>query len=129
LAEVRARAADALAPRTDDDPEVFMDAVDAVEPPAIIVHWDDPWLEPTTFQGLARRGLWDARLLLILVAWRNEPGPGIAKLEDLTSLAVGRLLEDPYAWPPATVQAPALFNIGGVPLLGARVVYRVPVTL
>jgi len=129
LSDVRARAAAALAPQSDDDPEVFVDAVDAVQPPAIVVHWDDPWLEPQTFQGLSHRGVWEARLLLLLVAWRNEPGPGIAKLEELAALAVGRMLTDSYPWPPATVQAPALFSIGGVPLLGARIVYRVPVTL
>jgi hypothetical protein len=125
LTDIRGRAAQALAPVDSGDPDVFTDVVDAVQPPALILNYDDPWLEPLTVGAC----LWDCRLEVIAIASRVEPGPGVAALEALVAYTVGRLLADDYSWPPASVQAPRVFTIGGVPLLGARIVYRVKVTL
>jgi hypothetical protein len=123
LTEIRARAAAALAPVTDTDPPVLVDVVDAVDPPALMLTYTDPWLEPLT------ACLWDCRLEIVAVASRVEPGPGIERLEQLVSYAVGRLVADTYTWPAASVTAPRVFTIGGVPLLGAAITYRVKVSL
>ena len=125
LDAVRPAAAGALAPAGDGDPEIHVEYVDAVEPPAIILDWDDPWLTPRSFG----RDLWEGNLALMLIAGRLEPGPGVEALEGLAAFAIGRLRADPYPWPQASSQGPRVFRIGGIPYLGARLVYRVPVTI
>lgn len=123
LDAVRGQAAAALAPAAPGDPEVIVNVVDAVHPPALMLLWDDPWLTPKT------ACLYDARLEVLCIAGRVEPGPGVEQLEALVSYAIERLQADAYSWPAATLTAPRVFRIGGVPYLGARVIYRVPVTL
>jgi hypothetical protein len=125
LGSVRAQAALALAPSLDSDPPVHADLVDAIDPPALMLIWADPWLEPHTFGT----GLWFANLEVLCIASRVEPGPGVEKLEELVGYTVGRLQDDDYPWPAANVQAPRVFTINNLPLLGARVAYRVPVTI
>lgn len=125
LGDVRSQAAAALAPASDDDPTVLVDVVDSVEPPALMLLWVDPWLEPQT-SGV---GFWYGRLDVLCIAARLEPGPGVAMLEALVSYTISRLRADNYPWPVATLQAPRVFTIAGVPLLGARVSYRLPVTI
>ena len=125
LTDVRARAAAALAPVAPDDPPVLVDLVDSVDPPAIMLLWADPWLEPQT----AGTGFWFARLDAFCIAARVDPGPGVAMLESLVSHTIARMRADEYPWPAATLQAPRVFTIAGVPLLGARVSYRLPVTI
>ena len=73
------------------DPDVLVDYVDAVHPPALILLWDDPWLEPRPGTHVRPRLLWNARLLVWCIAGRVEPGPGVAKLEELVGYAIGRL--------------------------------------
>jgi len=130
LTGVRERAAAALAPVDPTDPAVFVEYVDALDPPALMIGWDDPWLE-AGFGGRPVFGPceWEARLAIICVAARVEPGPGIQTLEELVAYTINRLRADDYPWPVATVQAPRQFTIGNIPLLGARVGYRVPVTV
>lgn len=125
LGEARAKAAAALAPATDADPEVIVNVVDAVSPPVLMLLWDDPWLEPDTFGP----SLWTGRLEVLAVAGRVEIGAGIEKLEELVAFVIGRLRADDYPWPPATLEAPRRFPIGGVPYLGARVVYEIPISV
>jgi hypothetical protein len=127
LTEVRARAAAALAPASATDPEVLVDVVDAVTPPALLLVWDDPWLTPATVAGM--NGHYDAQFVVLCVAARLEPGPGVETLETLVDYVVSRLHAAPEEWPQATSQAPRVFEIGGVPYLGARLIYRVPVQI
>jgi hypothetical protein len=131
LTEVRERAAAALAPASDDDPEVLIDVVDALSPPALLLFWADPWLSNRTVGGKAVNGTgyWDAWFEVLCVAGRIEPGPGMAKLEELVSFVIHRLQDDDYTWPHETFYAPRRFDIGGVTYLGARMIYRVPVTI
>jgi len=130
LTEVRERAAAALAPATDDDPDVFVDIVDALHPPALLLLWADPWLDAKTVGGMGGgRGLWDSWLEILCVASRIEPGPGMTKLEELVAYTLGRLQDDAHTWPPETFYAPRRFDIGGITYLGARMVFRVPVTI
>lgn len=128
LTEVRAAAAAALAPAGDDDPNVYADFPDAVHPPCIFIDWVDPWLTPQTV-GMSNGGYWEGRLDVVCVASRVQPGAGVTKLEELVSFAISRLRADDYQWPAATLQAPRVFTIAGVPYLGARVSYHVPVSI
>ena len=122
LTEVRSRAAAALAPSADSDPEVLFDYPDSATPPSLILVWDDPWLEAETFGPC----LFQARLaVLCLVARIN---PAISQLEAIVGQVIARLAADGNTWPNASVQAPRRFDIGGVPLLGARVIYELKVT-
>lgn len=129
LLELRARAAAALAPAGDSDPPVFADAVDSLVPPALMLDWDDPWLEPGA--GLTTLGpcLWTARLVVICIAGRLEPGSGVDVLEQLVVHVVTRLKADPYSWPLEGVSAPLQRDLGGVSYLAANVTYAVPVTV
>lgn len=129
LEEVRAAAAAALEPSADSDPEVLLDVVDALHPPALLLLWTDPFLESRTMAMGNGHGLWDARFEVLAVASRVEPGPGMTRLEELVSFVMGRLAQDGNTWPPENLYAPRRFDIGGVPYLGARMVFRVPVTL
>ena len=126
LTEVRARAAEALAPATDYDPEVHVDVVDSLTPPALVLMWDDPWLSVQTFGPMAQ---YEAQFTVLAIASRIEPGPGITTLEKLAVYTISRLMGDDYQWPQASSQAPRLFEIGGLPYLGARITYRVPVSV
>lgn len=123
LSELRARAAAALAPDSDDDPAVFEAPVDAVVPPALIIAWSDPWVEFET------PCFWYASLAVLAVASRVDPGAGIETLEQLVSYTIGRFKDDPYPWPSVSAQAPHLFEIANIPLFGARLVFRAPVTI
>jgi hypothetical protein len=129
LEEVRAAAAAALEPAADSDPEVLLDVVDALHPPALLLLWTDPFLEAQSVGMGNGYGLWEARFEVLAVASRVEPGPGMTRLEELVSFTIGRLTQDENAWPPDSFYAPRRFDIGGVPYLGARMVFRVPVTL
>jgi len=132
LAEVRARAAAALAPSADSDPEVHADLVDALTPPAILLFWADPWLNRTTVGGRTMSGgggLWDAWLEVLCVVGRADPSPSLDALEELVAYVLDRFTDDAYSWPPETFYAPRRFDIGGVTYLGARMVFRVPITV
>lgn len=121
LTEVRARAAAALAPSSDEDADVLFDYPDAVTPPALVLTWDEPWLSSETFGCL-----YEARFAVLAVVARIEPA--IGPLEELVGFVVARMIADDYAWPMATAQAPRWLEFGGVKLLGSRIVYRVQVT-
>jgi hypothetical protein len=128
LTQVRAAAATALAPADATDPAVHVEVVDSVTPPCLLLVWDDPWLVPQTVAS--RNGFYNAQFVVLCVAARLEPGPGVEKLEELIDYAITRLHADvANTWPQASSQAPRVFEIGGVPYLGARVVYQVPVSI
>lgn len=129
LSTVRARAAAALAPESDTDPTVHADLVDAVTPPALLLFWADPWLNAKTMGMGGGRGLWDAWLEVLCVVGRVDASPGLDSLEELVAFVLQRMVDDDYTWPPETFYAPREFRIGGVTYLGARMVFRVPVTI
>jgi hypothetical protein len=130
VADLRDLAAEALAPVNDTDPTVLVDVVDSLTPPALMLIWGDPWLSPGTGQRPAMGPcLWTARLQVLAVAGRLEPGPGIRTLEQLVGYVVDRLKADAYTWPLEAVTGPRVFDLGGLPYLGARVTYVVPITV
>ena len=124
LSEVRARAGAALAPAQESDPDVHLDYPDAIQPPALLVLWADPWLEPATVQGF----LGNASMRVLCLAGRVETGPGIDKVEQLVEFTIGRLRADGYTWTLSSLEAPQRFDIAQITYLGANVIYRVPVT-
>lgn len=134
LTDIRAAAAAALAPATDEDPMVHVEVVDSVTPPALLLLWEDPWLQPGAGAGPTMGPcLWTARLQILCIAARLEPGPGIAKLEQLVAYTIERMRMDvTHQWPPASALAPRVFEFGRPPTtisyLGARVTYNVPAT-
>lgn len=130
LSELRAAAADALAWSADGDPYVFVNVVDSLEPPALILDWDDPWLAPGV-GGVASMGpcLYTARLRIVCVAGRLEPGPGIEVLEGLVAFVLDRLKADPYPWPLDRVVAPGQYDLAGVTYLAAAAIYAIPTSV
>jgi hypothetical protein len=100
LVEAREKLAAVLAPVADDDPDVLVSLVDSIEPPALMIGWGEPWLEPDT------ACLQTGRLVITAVAARMVPGEGVAKLEDLIAYVLGRLRVDTGAWPLDSVSRP-----------------------
>jgi hypothetical protein len=129
LEELRPAAAAVLAPVEDTDPYVFTDRVDSLEPPALVIEWDDPWLEAGV--GLTTMGpcLYTARLQITCVAGRLDPGSGIDVLDQLVAYVLRRMRSDPYRWPLDRVSAPLQRDLAGVTYLAADVVYAVPVSV
>ena len=128
--DLREQAAAALQPVLDTDPNVQDTIVDAISPPALFVFWADPWLTPATTQaGLRRMASWTARLSVMCVAGRVEPGAGIATLEELVGYVIGRLRADTYPWPAPDVSAPIKWTpaAGAPEYLACEARYRVPV--
>jgi hypothetical protein len=132
VADARQAALDALAPRSDDDPNVQMTA-DAVSPPTLVVYWAEPWLEPATSSGLRLACSFTAHLSVLAIAGRIEPADGIAELEQLVSLVVSRLAADGYDWPSPIVGTPLRWrpwqSTQSLEYLAADIRYRTPVYL
>jgi hypothetical protein len=118
LADARAKLGAALAPTADGDPDVLLSLVDSIEPPALMIGWGDPWLEPGTscFQN--------GRMVVTAVAGRLVPGEGVAKLEDLVSYVLARLRADGAAWPLDSVSGPRVFVMAKTSYLAARITVR-----
>jgi hypothetical protein len=95
LGELRDVAAAALAPAIDTDPMVFADIVEATVPPALVIEWDDPWLEPGA--GLPTMGpcIYTARLRVVMIAGRLDPGAGYDEIDRLAAYVLGRMRADP----------------------------------
>lgn len=126
LGEVRASLALALAPAQATDPDVLIDYPDTVTPPALVVVWDDPWLEQPRSMGPC---VTIANLVVLCVGSRIDAGAGIDQVETLVAYAIDRLRSDPNSWPLATTQSPREWVISNVHYLGARLGYRVPVAV
>jgi hypothetical protein len=125
LSDLRDLAAAALEPVTDTDPVVFADVVEAVVPPALLIEWDDPWLEAGA--GLPTMGpcIYTARLRVVMVAGRLEPGPGFDTLDELAIYVLGRMRADTYPWTLDAVSAPLQRDLAGVSYLAANATYTV----
>lgn len=121
LVDARAKLAAALVPIADDDPDVLVDLVDSLEPPALMIGWGEPWLTPDT--ACWRTG----RLVVTCVAGRLMPGSGVETLEWLVDYTLGRLGVDGGAWPLDTISGPRVFPIANINYLAARITLRVPI--
>lgn len=122
LTAVRDKLAAVLAPVADDDPNVITSIVDQVDPPAIILGWSDPWLEPRTPCYMT------AHLILTCVAARLVPGEGQAALEQIVSYALGRMRADSAEqWAITNSSGPRVFLIAKTNYLGCRIAAQVVV--
>jgi hypothetical protein len=122
LTEARDKLGAVLAPVADDDPDVLTTLVDSIEPPALMLSWGEPWLEPNTS---CLRG---ARLVVTCVAARLSPGDGLATLEQLVDYVLDRLAADTAQWQLVNVSGPRAFTIAKTNYLAARVTLAVNVT-
>jgi hypothetical protein len=131
LTEVRAAAGAALAPQLDTDPNVYEDLVDAIDPPALLLLYADPWLARRVVGGKAMggTGYWDTWLEVICCAGRADPAPSLGVCEELVAYVLSRFTDDARDWPVETFYAPRNFLISGITYLGARMIFRVPVTV
>lgn len=130
LADLRPLAAVVLAPIADTDPPVHEDIIDSVVPSALMLYWDDPWIEAGV-NGRPTLGPceYTARLRVRCVAGRTDPGSGVDELERLVAYVLGRMRADTYTWPLDSVSAPEQTDQGGIPSLVADVIYAVPTTV
>ena len=121
IGEAREKLAAVLAPVASTDPDVLVSLVDSIEPPALMIGWGDPWLEPDT--SCLQKG----RLTITAVAGRLVPGEGVAKLEDLVGYVLGRLRADTGPWPLDSVSGPRVFTMAKTNYLAARISVRVTI--
>ena len=119
LVDARAKLAALLAPVADSDPNVLTSLVDAIEPPALMLGWGEPWLEPTPPNNCWMTG----RLLVTAVAGRLMPGDGVATLESLVAYTLDRL--DPIDWALENVSGPRIFLIAKTNYLACRISLKV----
>lgn len=127
---LRDLAAEALAPVDDTDPPVIVDYADSFTPPVLMIIEGDPWITAGTGQRPTMGPcLYTARLVVLIAAARLEPGPGIRVLEELEAYVLGRMQADAYTWPLESITGAREFPSAGLPFLGARVTYLVPITV
>jgi hypothetical protein len=119
LTEARDKLAAVLAPIEDTDPHVLISLVDALEPPALMLGWGEPWLTPDTICWIT------GRIIVTCVAARLSPGPGIATLEDLVAYTLARTRTEPENWVLETVSGPRVFLIAKTNYLACRVQFKV----
>jgi len=122
LTDAREKLAAALAPVASTDPDVLVSLVDSIEPPALMIGWGDPWIEPDTVCFM--RG----RLVITAVAARMAPGEGVAKLEDLVNYVLGRLRADTGAWPLEQVAQPRAFLMAKTNYIASQITVRTTIT-
>jgi hypothetical protein len=127
--DLRDRAAVALAPATEDDPPVHVDVVDAIVPPALVLEWNDPMMQASAGISTIGACTFTARLRVVCVGSRIEPGPGIRAIEQLVAHTVDRLAADPYPWALEGFTAPRPFPIARIDYLAAFVNYAAPTTI
>lgn len=119
LTEARDKLAAVLAPVADSDPYVQSSLVDAIEPPALLLGWGEPWLEPL---GMCTK---TGRIIVTCVASRIQPGEGLATLEWLVDWALGRIQGDQPNWTLETVSGPRVFLIAKTNYLACRIQLKV----
>ena len=122
LLDARQKLAAVLARVEDTDPTILTSLVETITPPALMLGWGEPWLEPDT--GCLRTG----RLVVTCVASRLMPGEGVAQLEELVDFTLDRLKADSGAWPLESVSGPRVFTIAKTNYLAARITVRVVVS-
>lgn len=117
LIDVRPQLVEEL--RGDDDRVNVHLSIEAVDPPGLLLVWEQPWLLP---EGFCNGWAYPA---VLCVAGRISPDAGVEMLDRLTAFVLGRLGKK---WPWDRVNAPQITQIAGVDYLTCRVVLRVPVS-
>jgi hypothetical protein len=130
LTALRDAVAAALDPGPDDELYVFADVVDSLTPPALVVEHGDPFLVP----GIATRPTigqcdYTARLVVICIAGRLEPGPGMDTLEQLETYVLERMRHDSQPWVLEEVSQRGQYDLAGITYLAASVTYTITTSL
>jgi hypothetical protein len=122
LLEARTKLAAILAPVLDSDPDVLTSLVDAIEPPALMLGWGEPWLQPSkTLCG------YEGRIIVTAVASRIMPGEGLGSLEALVAYVKTRIEANPTEWTFESVTGPRVFLIAKTSYLACRLTYVIVV--
>lgn len=124
IADVRAAAAEVLAPADDADPQV-LGLADAVDAPCVLLTWAQPWLVPN-----GQAPTFYARLECQLIGGRVDVEASTVAVEDLAAYVIGRFAArgpGRFVWLPVAAIAPRGQQIGGVDYLVARLQYQTPV--
>lgn len=87
---------------------------DSVAPPVVMVAWADPWLVPSTLCE------WEAKIELLVVAQRLEPGGHLSTLESIVSDCIPLIKGLPF-YLVNDVTAPYPIDIAGVQYLAASI--------
>jgi hypothetical protein len=119
LLEARDKLAAVLVPVLDTDPYVQTSLVDSIEPPALLLGWGEPWLEPLGMCGQT------GRIIVTCVASRIQPGEGLAMLETLVDYTLGRIKGDQPNWTLESVTGPRVFLIAKTNYLACRIQLKV----
>jgi hypothetical protein len=130
LTELRDAVAQALAPASDQDPWVFADVVDSLTPPALVVEQGSPFLTPGIVGGpMLAQCQYTARLVVVCIAGRLEPGPGIDTLEQLETYVLERLRADAHPWAFEEISQRGQYDLAGITYLAATVSYTITTTV
>jgi hypothetical protein len=123
LLDAREKLAAALAPQADEDPAVLVSLVDSIHPPALMIGWNDPWLDAAQTPCLAT-----GHLMITAVAARFMPGDGVAVLEELVTYVQRRLRADSGVWPLDAVSGPRVFVMAQTNYLAVHISVHVTVS-
>ena len=97
-----------------DDVGVIDHLPDSIAPPVVLVAWSDPWLEPATLCA------WQAKMELLIVSQRLEPGGNTERLEEIVSALVPPLKASQW-FQINDVTSPYPLQIAGVDYLAASI--------
>lgn len=120
LAELRSRVAAVLQPVPGEFWEVHALPVDSLMPPAYMLSWSDPWIEPST------HCFWSARLDVVTIANRIDVEPGMELLETLVETGLERLAA--AGLPAIRAVRHSRFELGGITYLATRLIITHPVS-
>lgn len=87
---------------------------DSIAPPVVLVAWADPWLRPATLCA------YEAKMELLCIAQRLEPGGQLTVLEEMVSAIVPTIKSLPY-YAIDDVTSPYALELGGVAYLAASI--------
>jgi len=124
LTDARSKLAALLAPVDNGDPAVLDSLVDAITPPALMLNWNDPWLDS---DGTVGRCEYVGHLAVTAVAGRLMPGDGIAKLEELVEYVTARVETEKATWVIEQVTGPRVFLMARTNYLACRIIVRIVV--
>ena len=97
-----------------DDVGVIDHLPDSIAPPVVLVAWGDPWLEPATMCG------YTAKMDLLIVSQRLEPGGNTERLEEIVSALVPAIKGSQW-FQINDVTSPYPLQIAGIDYLAASI--------
>lgn len=115
LSTVRTDCATIIGTALPNDVGVIDFLPDSIAPPVVLIAWSDPWLKPSTICA------YEARMEVLCVAQRIEPGGRLETLEDIVSAILPAMRGSGFTLQEVTSMYP--LNIGGNDYLAASLTY------